>query len=264
MTGNLRAGTRLALALCRQDFRVMRRDPVPLVLFIGMPIVVLPFVISAFRPALFLAGYRGATGGEQALPGVALTFGFFTVSLVAFTFFREHGWGTWDRIRLNARARWPILLGKTIPVAALVLVQQLLIVGLGTLVMGFARMPNWLVVVPVVLAYSAFCIALGTALVAILNTFQQLNALTNLGALALSALSGALIPIEVLPKWSRAVSPALPTYWAMKALRTAFLSPSQAMKPAFVASAVLIGATAVAGAVAWWRLNFSEAKTPWS
>jgi len=41
-------------------------------------------------------------GSEQIIPGVAVMFAFLTTQLVSMLFFREHSWGTWDRLRASS------------------------------------------------------------------------------------------------------------------------------------------------------------------
>jgi ABC-2 type transport system permease protein len=66
------------------------------------------------------------------------------------------------------------------------------------------------------LAFVVWLIGLSFAAVAIAGTFQQLLAISNMGAIVLAGVGGALTPISTLPGWAEAIAPATPTYWAMR------------------------------------------------
>src|SRR5947209_9183011 len=85
-------------AVARHELRLLRRDPVFLLTFTLMPLIVMAFIKPAFR--YMLAAQNGArvNGAEQAVPGVAVMFSMFLVGSVGFAFFREYGWGTWERV----------------------------------------------------------------------------------------------------------------------------------------------------------------------
>ena len=63
----------------------------------------------------------------------------------------------------------------------------------------------------------------GLAAAAALSTIQQVNAVTNLGAMVLGGLGGGFVPVESLPDWIEPFAPISPVYWAMEGYRTAIL-----------------------------------------
>ena len=63
----------------------------------------------------------------------------------------------------------------------------------------------------------------GLAAAAALSTIQQVNAVTNLGAMVLGGLGGGFVPVESLPDWIEPLAPISPVYWAMDGYRTAIL-----------------------------------------
>src|SRR5437868_9051419 len=54
---------------------------------------------------------------------------------------------------------------------------------------------------------------------------SQLNAFSNLGAMVLAGVGGALAPTSALPSWARTLAPATPSYWAMRGFRQVILHP---------------------------------------
>jgi ABC-2 type transport system permease protein len=113
-----------ALVLARHELRLFRREPGMLLQMIFMPIVMIAFLKPAFGPALAQAGFDGATGAEQAVPGMIVMFSFFGAGMVGFAFFREHGWGTWDRLRASRASAFDIVVGKAVPTFVLVIVSR--------------------------------------------------------------------------------------------------------------------------------------------
>lgn len=73
----------------------------------------------------------------------------------------------------------------------------------------------------------------------------------DIGALFLTTLGGALVPLSTLPGWVRAVSPASPGYWAAQSLRHAAAGQAG---PTFAGVGVLPAVAAGSGAVAAWRV----------
>ena len=89
-----RLGTILA-----HEWRLIARDPLPVMVLIVFPIITMAFVKPAFRAALQQTGYPHANGAEQVVPGQAVMNAFFIVSLTTFAFFSEYAFKTWDRVR---------------------------------------------------------------------------------------------------------------------------------------------------------------------
>jgi ABC-2 type transport system permease protein len=243
-----------------QELLLLARDPVPLVLLVVVPVV----FIAVLKPAGFLAliveGYVGTNGAEQAVPGAAVTFSLFATGLVGLSFFREHGWGTWARLRAAASPA-EILAGKLLPLAGFVLAQLGLLFGLGMAGFGLhVRGP--------VLAIALFClpvagcvIALGLLLVGLARTLPQLNALANLTATLLAGVGGAVMPVRLLPGWARAVAPASPAYWSMRGFKAVILDGG-GFGALLTPSAVLLAFTLAFLALAA-RLSFDEGKLAW-
>jgi ABC-2 type transport system permease protein len=77
----------------------------------------------------------------------------------------------------------------------------------------------------------------------------QLSAAGDVFALLTTVLGGALVPVNLLPGWMRAVAPASPGYWALDAYRSALVgTPAQLGRPlAMLGVFALIGVAVAAG-----------------
>lgn len=251
------------LVLARQDLSLLLADPVPLVLLLGIPMVFVGFLKPAGFLALVAEGYPGTNGAEQAVPGAAATFSLFVTGLVGLTFFREHGWGTWPRLRASPAGATQVLVGKLLPLTVFSLVQLGLIFGAGAVVFDLHVKGPVMALVVVSVPVALCSVALGVALVAVCRSLSQLNALANLGTALLAGVGGALMPLRLLPHWVRVIGPVSPAYWAMKAYRAVILdgdSLSGVVRPCLF----LLGFTAAFTLVAVLAFSSEEHKTAWS
>jgi ABC-2 type transport system permease protein len=249
-----------SVAIARQDWRILRRDPFPVIVPIVLPLLVIPFVEPAFRLGFVAEHMRHTAGADQAVPAMDVTFAFFLVGNSSMGFFREHAWRTWDRLRASPASNYEIVLGK-IAVPLLQAVGQFaLLFGLGVLCLGLTVRGSWGLLVAVGAAYSLYLVAMGLAVVALCKTYMQANAITTVGALFIAGLGGALVPHAFLPSWARALSPAVPSYWTMSGYREAILGYGHPL----VSVAVLLASATVCLVFAALRFRLDDTKIAWA
>jgi ABC-2 type transport system permease protein len=251
---------RVVFAIARKDLELLARDPVVPVLLLIMPIVVTSVVRSTLGDVLHSQGYAYATGAEQAVPGIALMFAIFMVAYGGQSFIREHIWGTWPRLRAMPIRPGEIMVGKVLPILLLLCVQQVVLFGAGALLFDLHVRGPILALAAVDLLYVGWVLALILLTVTFCRTFQQVLAVSNLGAMVLGALGGALTSIAALPAWASAVSPATPTYWAMNGFNDVILD-ARGFDAILPTAAALAGSAAAIVALVAWRFRFSAEKT---
>lgn len=242
--------------------RLLRRDPLPFVLLLALPLVVTAFFRPALALALFSEGYVRADGAEQAVPGVATTFSLFLVGFVGLSFFREHEWASWERLRASPLAGWQLLAGKVLPLLGVAWTQLGVLFGVGVVVFDLqVRGSVWaLVLLAAVLACTS--VALGLALVATARTLAQVNVVANLGTVVVAGVGGALVPLSLLPSWARHAAPVSPAYWAMRGFREVVLDGGGI--GAVLLPVAVLGAAAVGlAAVALHRFRSTHARLSW-
>jgi ABC-2 type transport system permease protein len=244
------------------EFRLIRRDPYPILVLVVFPIIDMAFLKAAFRPALVQAGHPHANGAEQVVPGQAAMMAFFVVSLVVFAFFSEFTWETWDRLRASAATSIEIVLGKAIPRVLMVLAQFVVVFIAGIVIFNLHIRGQAIALVPLVGAFSVCLVLLGVAVTAFCRTAQQAGSFSTAGMVLFGAVGGALVPISVLPEWARVVAPATPTYWAMRGFRSVILD-GRGLGGVIAPVAVLGAMTALFALAALRRLRFDEAKVAW-
>jgi ABC-2 type transport system permease protein len=252
-----------SFAILRNELRVLRRDPTPLIILIAMPLIVLPIFRSTFRAVLVLSGRPHASGAEFAVPGEVVQFLFYLSPTVGFAFFREHGWGTWERLRASAATSAEIITGKALPMVALGAAQLVVLFGVGVLLLDLHVRGSVAGVVVVSAALLACVVALGVAITAISRTIQQVSAFGYLGATVFGAVGGALVPFSTLPGWVRAIAPVTPQYWAMRGY-SAMILDGRSFGAAIRPTLMLLGYAVAFVAVALARFRFDDAKVAWA
>jgi ABC-2 type transport system permease protein len=250
-------------AIARHELRILRSDPVFFIIFTAMPLVVMAFVKPSFRFALVAQGHPGVNGAEQAVPGMTVMFALFLMGNVGFSFFREHGWGTWERLRASWATPSQIMAGKMAVPLLEAAVQLVVLFGVGGALYHLHVRGSMIALTAVAAAFCLCVVGLGLALLAICQTVLQLNAVANLGAIVLAGIGGAIAPAAALPGWARTVAPATPSYWAMRGFRSVILDGGS-LGAVALPVVVLLGFAVAFLAVAATRFRFEQTKTSWA
>lgn len=250
---------RNSVLVARHDFALLRRDPLAVILLIGMPLVVIAFLRSAYAPVLRQEHHPGANGAEQVVPGIAVMFAVFITTFVGIAFFREHIWGTWDRLRSLPLRSHELVLGKVAMPFVMLCIQQAFLFGIGAILFGLRVKGSVAALIAVDLAYSIWLMAFAFLITALSGTFQQLLAISNMGAIVLGGIGGALTPYSTLPGWTKAIAPATPSYWAMRAFNRIVLD-GRGFAAAAASLAVLLGSAAVLALLTARIFRFSAVK----
>jgi ABC-2 type transport system permease protein len=214
------------------------------------------------KSTLATEGYRDVAGSSQTVPGMACVFASFAIAVVGFAIFREHGWRTWPRLRAAGVSGRRLIAGKLAVPATLVAAQHAVLFGFGVAFLDLSVTGAWPAVVLIAAAFAALVLVAGLAAAAALSTIQQVNALTNLGAMALGGLGGGFVPVESLPDWIEPIAPVSPVYWAMEGYRSAILDGG-GVGDVLGPLAVLVAFTAAFAGIALWRLRLDEPKRTW-
>lgn len=249
-----------SFAIARQDWRILRRDPVPVIVLVVLPLLLIPFLKPAFRLAFVAEHMQNVGGAEQAVPALDVTFAFFLVGNSSMAFFREHAWRTWDRLRASPANTYEIIAGKIAIPLLQAAGQFVLVFGLGGALLGLTVHGSWIDLTFVGAAYSIYLVGMGLMVTGICKTYVQANAITNIGALLLAGLGGAMVPHSFLPGWAQSLSPAVPTYWAMRGYRDAILGDGGAL----LSVAILLAFAAVCMIFAALCFRFDDTKSAWT
>jgi ABC-2 type transport system permease protein len=251
------------LAVLRNEARLLRHDPVPSAVLVGMPLILMVLLSPAMESTLAAEGFPDAPGSAQSAPGMVCVFASFGIALVGFAIFREHGWRTWIRLRAACLPAPALIAGKLAMPAALLATQAVVLLGGAVLVLDLEASGSWLAVVLTAAAFGVVILFAGLAATAVAATVQQLNAMTNLGAMIAGGLGGGFVPVDSLPEWVQPLAPVSPVYWAMESYQTALLEGGGVADVAGELAA-LCGFAALFGAIGLWRLRLDRPKRTWS
>ncbi|TYB68717.1 ABC transporter permease [Nonomuraea sp. PA05] len=243
--GRLLSVRRVAV-LAGHNVLLRRRDPAHFVSYLIMPMVLMLIFKSMLgEPA-------------QAVTGLLVMFSVLSMADVATATLTERAWRTWDRLRATRATIPEIMIGKAVPVFAVLVVQQAVLLVYGVLAVGMRLSgPVWpLALAVTVWSFTLLCV--GTAIAGVVRSQGELSTLCNIAALSVSALGGALVPYALMPAWAQAVAPVSPGYWATTMLQAAVRGDlAGTAGPAGVLTC--LGLTA--GAFACWRLSKSGGRT---
>lgn len=253
---------RRSAAIVRHEMRVMLTDPSTVIFVILMPLVMVALMKELFATTLLAEGFTGTNGSEFAVPGMAVSFAAFSVGYAGFSFFRDHGWATWDRLRASPATSADLMVGKVLPTVVITVIQLGVLFALGGPLFGLSVHGSVagvaVLIVVLALALSAF----GMLVTALARTMNQLNAIGGVGGMAMAMMGGAFIPVSAMPGWAQATAPVMPTYWAMEGFRALILE-GRGFSAVLLPVAALVGFGALFTAIAAWRFRFDETKVYW-
>lgn len=242
------------VGLCRHNLKLWVLDVQVAILLLAMPLLMMAFIGPLHRETLVSAGVVGATGAEQAVPGMAVMFTLFAASILGTELHRERQWHTWDRLRASGATATQVMVGKSVPPLLVIAGQLALLFTAGVAVFGLrvqGSVPGLLLVAA---ALAVTMLTFGLALASLVRSITRLAALGNALSVTLAGLGGAIAPHAVMPGWAAALAPATPTYWAMRGFQGAIFAEGGFAAAASGALALLGFATAF-GAVAAWRFR---------
>lgn len=202
-------------ALVRHNAVLLLRDPGAMA-----SRMILPLAFLIILHPLYEAAQGHAGGVTQAVIATLVTFSLLALSIVGGSILGERIGHTWERLRASAAHPAELLAGKALPVLATLLAQQAVIIAFGVAALGLA-VPALPLLALALVAWTLTLLALGAMLGVLARSMSELSACIDIGAMLLSSLGGALVPLAALPQWLRDAAPATPGYWAVSALQAA-------------------------------------------
>jgi ABC-2 type transport system permease protein len=108
-------------------------------------------------------------------------------------------------------------------------------------------------------AFAICLVTLGVMITSLCHTIQQVSAFAFGGLVLFGALGGALVPLEVLPGWARAIAPATPTYWVMRGFGSVILD-GHSFRAILLPCLILAGMSLTFAAISLRQFRFTDAK----
>ena len=187
-------------AMTRLNIRLQLTDPAPTLILTVIPLVLIPFMMPAFKSMLLADGYAGVTGAEQAVPSIAILFSFLAVQNIIGSFFNERSWGTWERLEASPTSRATILTGKALVAFLMQTVQIAVVLALGALIFGYRP------------TGSLVALALWS------RSRDAALSLSNIIGMLAAGIGGSFSTVSSFPDWAQHAARLSPAYWAITAI----------------------------------------------
>jgi len=242
--GGIRDSLYRIAAIARHNLIIRRRDPGQMISYVAMPMI----LMLVLKPIYV----RVVSGGDvQVVTGLLVMFSVFAIAIAGNSILVERHWMTWDRLRQSRASAAEMLIGKTLPIFVLMVLQQAILVIYGCLVIGIP-MPRSIALVALGIVVWAFSLlAVGAALSTVARSLGELGVISDVGAMVLSSMGGALVPLSIMPGWAQAAAHVSPGYYALRMMKAAINGDTTGV---LIPAAVLFTLGAVAGTYAVWRL----------
>jgi ABC-2 type transport system permease protein len=231
-------------ALARHNTVIRLRDPGQMISYVAMPMV----LMLVLKPLYVRAVDGGAT---HAATGLMVMFSVFAISIAGNSILAERTWRTWDRLRATRAPAAELLLGKTIPIFVVMVVQQSVLLTYGYLIIGLPAPRSLGYLAMAITVWSFALLSIGAALASLVRSHGELSVISDVGALTLSSLGGALAPLSIMPAWAQVAAHVSPGYWALSMMQAAIRGDGGGL---LVPAAVLLTVGLAAGTFAARRL----------
>jgi ABC-2 type transport system permease protein len=149
-----------------------------------------------------------------------------------------------------------LLIGKLLPYYLVNLIQIGLMFGISVVVFGI-RLGHLPALVMVSLALAAAANGLGLLVAALGKTEPQVNSLSVLLAVTLSALGGMMVPTFIMPDLMKTLSLFTPHAWALAGYHDVIIR-GLGVREVLTETAVLLGFASFLFVIALWRFRFDE------
>jgi ABC-2 type transport system permease protein len=198
--------------------RAFLRQPYYIIGTLIQPVIWLLLFGQLFKSVADIPGFTAASYITFLTPGVVVMSAMLSAGWSGTSYVVDMERGVMDRFLVTPVRRSALIGGELVYQAGMVLLQSLIILGLGYLV--GARFPGGpvsvvLLLVATVLLGAAFA-SLSNALALILRKQESLIALNVSLTLPLTFLSSAFLPVNLMPEWMQTVARFNPVNWAVE------------------------------------------------
>jgi len=155
-------------------------------------------------------------GLVQAVAGTAVMMLLFSVTAMGASLLQEREEGTLKKLLTAPIHPNQILFGKTIAANIISVIQLVIMLVYAWLVFGLNLFQNIPALVLLVVATSFACSSFGMFLASVAKTRQQVQGLSTLIILTMSAIGGSMIPSFIMPEWMQNISVISLNYWSIQ------------------------------------------------
>jgi ABC-2 type transport system permease protein len=197
---------------------------------------------------------RRPTSTEQNVPAYTIFGVFFIVLTLASSFIKEKNDGTFQRILAAPLSKGALITGKLLPYYIINLIQIILMFAVGVIFFDL-RLGNLPALILISLALAAAANGLGLLVATIGKTEAQVNGLSVMLAITLSALGGMMVPAFVMPDFMRKLAQFTPHAWALSGYHDVIVR-GMGLWDVIAETGVLAGFAGAFFLLALWRFRF--------
>ena len=237
----------------RRQLRMNLRNPAWVIIGMLQPVLYLLLFGPLLKP---LITQFGATNAYTFfVPGMLVQLGIFGAFFAGFSLIGEWREGVIEAERVTPASRTALLVGRLVRDVLQLLVQALILVGLGYAMGMRGSVAGIAFGVLLTLLVGGACAAASNALALTTKSEDVMAPVINMVMMPVLLLSGILLPMTIGPKWLLNVSDWMPFRWVVDAVRTAF-SGDFATSPMVWGS--VWAAVLFVAAVAWGTATFRK------
>ncbi len=230
----------------RRQLRMNLRNPAWVIIGMIQPVLYVLLFGPLLKP---LINQFGATNAYTFfIPGMLVQLGIFGSFFAGFSLIGEWREGVIEAERVTPASRTALLFGRLMRDLLQLLVQALILVGLGYVLGMKAPLAGVVVGIVITMLVGGACAAGSNALALTTKSEDVMAPLINMIMMPVLLLSGILLPMTIGPAWLVRVSDFMPFRWVVDAVRTSF-SGTYANQPLLWG---LVWALILCGGGVWW------------
>ncbi|MCW2764662.1 MAG: type transporter, partial [Nocardioides sp.] len=232
----------------RRQIRMNLRNPAWVLIGIMQPVLYLVLFGPLLKPLVGSFDTGTANAYTFLVPGLLVQLGMFGAFFAGFSLIGEWREGVVEAERVTPASRSALLVGRLTRDILQLLVQALILVGLGYLMGMRGSMVGVALGILLTLLVGGACAAASNALALTTKSEDVMAPVINIVMMPVLLLSGILLPMTIGAGWLQRVSDFMPFRWIVDAVRDSFTGD-------LATSGVMWGTTWAAvlfGLAFWW------------
>jgi ABC-2 type transport system permease protein len=203
-----------------RQLRIALRNPAWVIIGLAQPILYLALFGPLLEP---LAAQFGVDNAYTIfVPGLLVQLGLFGALFAGFSLIAEWRAGVIEAERVTPASRTALLLGRILRDVVQLLVQGIVLIGLGFAFGLRASVAGMLYGLLLTVLLGAACAAASNALALTTKSEDVMAPVINSVAMPVLLLSGILLPMTLGPPWLQTLSDFVPTKHIVEAIRATF------------------------------------------
>jgi ABC-2 type transport system permease protein len=196
-----------------------------------------------------------ANAYAQSSPGMMVQFSMAGIMGAAQIVVLERKSRSLQRLLTTAISRVEIILGHYLTMVIMIFVQLALLIGFGQLALGLDYLREPVATLLLAITMSLWAASLGLLIGVLAKTEEQVIIFAMIPMLALSALGGAWMPLELTGEAFRTIGHLLPTAWAMDGIQNIIVR-GLGLESILLPVGIMAAYAVALFALAVWRFRF--------